>query len=238
MMEQKAGQIGRSDEPAASGDGAFAPAFSTVAIVDRSQLRRDCLKLAIARRSPQWSIEEFSSVDEVLRRSAKNFDLIVIAAATTEHVDLRRIEVLRDALPEAPLVVVAECGNQQRVCQILSTGARGFLPASLSLKVLMGAFDLVMAGGTYVPSAMIETAPEQANGTRRAGGDPLAHLTRRQRDVLALISQGKSNKLIGDALSMSENTVKAHVKQVIKRLHVMNRTQAALLAVGHGYWGV
>ncbi len=55
-------------------------------------------------------------------------------------------------------------------------------------------------------------------------------LTRRQRDVLALISVGKSNKLIADALNMSESTVKAHVKQIIRRLKVANRTQAALLA--------
>jgi DNA-binding NarL/FixJ family response regulator len=55
-------------------------------------------------------------------------------------------------------------------------------------------------------------------------------LTRRQRDVLALISEGQSNKLIADALGMSESTVKAHVKQIIRRLHVVNRTQAALLA--------
>jgi hypothetical protein len=50
--------------------------------------------------------------------------------------------------------------------------------------------------------------------------------------VLALIAQGKSNKLIADALTMSESTVKAHVKQIIKRLHVANRTQAALMATG------
>ena len=59
---------------------------------------------------------------------------------------------------------------------------------------------------------------------------PWRALTRRQRDVLALISEGKSNKLIAGALNMSESTVKAHVKQIIRRLNVANRTQAALLA--------
>ena len=71
----------------------------------------------------------------------------------------------------------------------------------------------------------------------RAQRTPWRELTRRQRDVLALISEGKSNKLIADALNMSESTVKAHVKQIIRRLNVANRTQAALLAtrasVGH-----
>ena len=63
---------------------------------------------------------------------------------------------------------------------------------------------------------------------------PWRELTRRQRDVLALISEGKSNKLIAEALTMTESTVKAHVKQIIKRLHVANRTQAALLATRDG----
>jgi DNA-binding NarL/FixJ family response regulator len=133
-------------------------------------------------------------------------------------------------------VVVAENGNPHRARQILNAGARGFLPTSLSLKVLVGALDLVLAGGVYVPSSLLESAP-QSHGVWEADDrpvEPWSELTRRQRDVLGLISQGKSNKLIADALSMSESTVKAHVKQIIKRLHVSNRTQAALLATGHG----
>ncbi|HZU89092.1 MAG TPA: helix-turn-helix transcriptional regulator, partial [Stellaceae bacterium] len=53
-------------------------------------------------------------------------------------------------------------------------------------------------------------------------------------EVLALISQGKSNRLIASALSLSEETIKAHVKQIIRRLGVANRTQAALVAAGTG----
>ena len=223
-----------SDSPA------FAPAAaSAVAIIDQSRLRRECLKLALSHHSQHWRIAEFGTADEMLRLadSGENFDLALIGAATAEHVDLRQVEVVRAALPDLPVVVIAENGNPQRARQILNTGARGFLPASLSLKVLMGALDLVLAGGVYVPSSLIDTVPPRQPGwepgTERHA-EPWSELTRRQRDVLALISQGKSNKLIADALSMSESTVKAHVKQIIKRLHVSNRTQAALLATGHG----
>ena len=145
---------------------------------------------------------------------------------------------LRRALPETPLVVVAETDSPQRARQILGTGARGFLPASLSLRVLMGAIDLVLAGGVYVPSSLIDAA-QQRPGTWQGSSpvaEPWSELTRRQRDVLALISQGKSNKLIADALTMSESTVKAHVKQIIKRLNVANRTQAALVATGRAFF--
>jgi len=83
-------------------------------------------------------------------------------------------------------------------------------------------------GGTYVPLSLTEPVlPDRAKWARDT---PWRELTRRQCDVLALISEGKSNKLIADALTMTESTVKAHVKQIIKRLHVANRTQAALIA--------
>jgi len=140
---------------------------------------------------------------------------------------------LRSALPGIPVVVSAEADQPHRTRLILGAGTRGFLPATLSLKVMMGALDLVLAGGIYVPSSLIEASPTRAaQATGISGADASSELTRRQRDVLGLISQGKSNKLIADALTMSESTVKAHVKQIIKRLRVANRTQAALLATG------
>ena len=91
----------------------------------------------------------------------------------------------------------------------------------------MGALERVRTGGTYVPLSLTEAAPA-------AERTPWRGLTPRQCDVLALIAEGKANKLIADALNMSESTVKAHVKQIIRRLKVANRTQAALLATRTG----
>jgi two-component system, NarL family, nitrate/nitrite response regulator NarL len=237
-MEESVGRFDRNDldlSAASESDTALAAAASAVAIIDRSRLRRECLKVALAQHNPHWHIAEFATADELLRivAASEQFDLVLIGAATAEHVDLAQLERVREAQPETPLVVVAENGSPQRARAILGAGARGFLPASLSLKVLMGALDLVLAGGVYVPSSLIE-APSRHMGEAgvEAPSEPWSELTRRQRDVLALIAQGKSNKLIADALTMSESTVKAHVKQIIKRLHVANRTQAALLATG------
>ncbi len=227
-------------DPSVSTNQAAATGAPDIAIVDPSRLRRECLRLALTHQNPDRIITEAANADELLHLSANGgrFDLVLVGAATADHVELRQIEALRRALPDTPLVVVAETDNPQRARQILSTGARGFLPASLSLRVLMGAIDLVLAGGVYVPSTLIEggqarSGPWQAPAPTP---EPWSELTRRQRDVLGLISQGKSNKLIADALSMSESTVKAHVKQIIKRLNVANRTQAALVATGRAYF--
>jgi DNA-binding NarL/FixJ family response regulator len=210
-----------------------------LALIDPSRLRRECLKLALGQHNASWRVVDMATAQEAVRlaEAGQNFDLLLLGAATSEHVDLEEIETLRGVLTDTPIVVVAESENPHRARMILKAGTRGFLPTSLSLKVLMGALDLVMAGGVYVPSSLIEptqprvSAEPAVRGTSR---EPWSELTRRQRDVLGLISQGKSNKLIADALSMSESTVKAHVKQIIKRLHVANRTQAALLATGTG----
>ncbi|HKX09639.1 MAG TPA: response regulator transcription factor [Stellaceae bacterium] len=209
---------------------------SVVALVDQSRLRRECLKLALTEHENAWRILDLASAEDVLRlaEGGQKFDLLLLGAATAELVDLQQIEMLHQALPETPIVVVAENDNPHRARLILNAGTRGFLPASLSLKVLLGALDLVLAGGVYVPSSLIDAGPPRTAATPspKRQNEPWSELTRRQRDVLALIAQGKSNKLIADALTMSESTVKAHVKQIIKRLHVANRTQAALLATG------
>lgn len=208
-----------------------------LALVDQSRLRRECLKLAMAQHNARWRVVDLANAQEVVRlaEAGQRFDLVLIGAATSEHVDLDEIETLRATLPDTPIVVSAESENPHRARLILKAGTRGFLPASLSLKVMMGALDLVMAGGVYVPSTLIEPTQARAAEPARASiREPWSELTRRQRDVLGLISQGKSNKLIADALDMSESTVKAHVKQIIKRLRVANRTQAALLAAAAG----
>jgi len=239
-MEDSVGRIDRSADHLSHGENgnlATLASARTVALIDVSRLRRECLRLALAQHNAHWRVVEFANAEELQRAlegGAPNADLALIGAATAEHVDLHQLELVCEALPETPVVVIAENGHPQRARQILSSGARGFLPTNLSLKVLIGALDLVLAGGVYVPSSLLDAAPPRQDGSSDRPSEPWSELTRRQRDVLGLISQGKSNKLIADALSMSESTVKAHVKQIIKRLHVSNRTQAELLATGHG----
>ena len=180
-MEDSVGRIDRSADHLSHGENgnlATLASARTVALIDVSRLRRECLRLALAQHNAHWRVVEFANAEELQR-------------------------ALEGGAPNADLA-------------------------------LIGALDLVLAGGVYVPSSLLDAAPPRQDGSSDRPSEPWSELTRRQRDVLGLISQGKSNKLIADALSMSESTVKAHVKQIIKRLHVSNRTQAALLATGHG----
>ena len=206
------------------------PIRRNLAIVDLSPLRRDCLKLALLQQPRRWHVTDVATAIELaqLIRRGERFEVILFGASTCAHIDLSDLALLSAAAPEAPILVTADCDDTESARVILRSGARGFLPTSLGLKVLMGALERMRAGGTYVP--LLLTEPVTPGTADWAQETPWRELTRRQRDVLALISEGKSNKLIADALTMTESTVKAHVKQIIKRLHVANRTQAALIA--------
>jgi two-component system, NarL family, nitrate/nitrite response regulator NarL len=202
-----------------------------LAIIDQSRLRRDCLKLALGQQPRRWRVTDVPVAADLVRlvRDGESFAVILLGASTCGHIDLVDLALLAAAVPHIPILVTADCDDPERAHAILRSGARGFLPMNLSLKVLVAALERIRAGGTYVPLELTAPAPLDA-GRKVSSRSPWQELTRRQRDVLALISEGKPNKLIADALTMSESTVKAHVKQIIKRLHVANRTQAALLA--------
>jgi DNA-binding NarL/FixJ family response regulator len=142
------------------------------------------------------------------------------------------LELLLAAAPRTPILVAADCDDRARALAILRAGARGFLPTNLSLKVLLAALERLRAGGTYVP--LVLTEPSGADFATETPAKPWCELTQRQRQVLTLIAEGLSNKKIAAALTTTESTVKAHVKEIIRRLNVANRTQAALLAARGG----
>ena len=204
-----------------------------LAIVDPSRLRRDCLSLALAVQAKRWRVTDVAKISELPRLIARGdpFTVILLGAATCREIRLTDIELLSAAAPGTPILVAAECEDRRRALAILRAGARGFVPTNLSLKVLLAALERVRVGGTYVPLAL--SAPV-AGGVAESLAPPWCELTRRQREVLALISEGLSNKLIAAALATTESTVKAHVKGIIRRLRVANRTQAALLAARAG----
>lgn len=233
--------VGIQDPPVSASGGAFGTgeviAFAEasrrhLAIVDRSRLRRDCLRLALCQQPRRWRVTDVPAAADLVRlvRRGERFAVILLGASTCGQIDLIDIAQLAAAAPRVPILVAADCDDPERARLILRSGARGFLPTHLSLKILVAALERVRTGGSYVPLSLTEPAAEP----ELEACPPRHELTRRQRDVLALISEGKSNKLIADALAMSESTVKAHVKQIIKRLQVANRTQAALLATRPG----
>ncbi|HYA80967.1 MAG TPA: response regulator transcription factor, partial [Methylocystis sp.] len=125
-----------------------------------------------------------------------------------------------------PAMVVSNGADPERIAELLKTGVRGCIPSTTTIQIALQAIRLVLVGGVFVPANWSQKEGSLDLATPRDSES--AALTKRQADVARAIKQGKANKLIAHELQMSENTVKVHVHNILKKLQVTNRTEAAL----------
>jgi DNA-binding NarL/FixJ family response regulator len=129
--------------------------------------------------------------------------------------------------------VLSDRDDVDEVNRALTHGVRGYIPTSVECGVAVAALRLISAGGTFVPAdALRSTAAkvvDQPEGGRQRRSDGL-DLTPRELSVIDLLREGKPNKVIAARLEMQENTVKVHVRNILKKLNATNRTHAAFVA--------
>ncbi|MGI5483529.1 response regulator [Streptomyces lavendofoliae] len=132
----------------------------------------------------------------------------------------------------AKVLIVTSFTEQRTVIPALRAGASGYVYKDVDPEALAGAIRSVHAGHVLLQPevAMALLSQEEANGGTGRGGT----LTEREREVLGLIADGRSNREIARALVLSEKTVKTHVSNILMKLDLADRTQAALWAVRHG----
>ena len=142
---------------------------------------------------------------------------------------------LRELDHRARVLVVTSFTEQRTVIPALRAGAAGYVYKDIDPDALAGAIRTVHAGHVLhqpeVAGALL-SQEESGSGAGRAGS-----LTEREREVLGLIADGRANREIARALVLSEKTVKTHVSNILMKLDLADRTQAALWAVRHGLSG-
>ncbi|MGO4879293.1 MAG: response regulator [Bryobacteraceae bacterium] len=138
---------------------------------------------------------------------------------------LEALRIIRDEDPEAHCVVLTTYEGDEDIYQALAAGAAAYVIKAMSYETLVSALRSVYAGKRYLPPPI---ARSLANRT------PNSDLSPREREVLALMVRGKSNKGIADALKITEATVKCHVSVILQRLDVTDRTQAVVAALQRG----
>ena len=145
--------------------------------------------------------------------------LILIDLDKLDQARHGELETLCAVNPAVPVVTLAAQANDAQVAQLMAAGVAGYVPKSAPCQTLINALRLVLDGGTYAPR------PSRRCGTT-AQKNVLSQLTRRQLEVLKLMSEGLSNKSIARKLFVTEATVKGHVTAILNALCVNNRVQA------------
>ncbi|MCA9920803.1 MAG: response regulator transcription factor [Anaerolineales bacterium] len=139
------------------------------------------------------------------------------------------------AWPVTRIIMLTVSEDQDDLMQVLKAGVRGYLLKGVSARELIQVVRMVAQGEVYI-------SPSLAGGilfemTQPNEADPLNQLTERERQILKLVAGGLTNREIGEQLHLAEKTIKHYMTNVLQKLHVRSRVEAALLAQKHGLSG-
>jgi len=221
-----------------------------LAVIDDHPLVFDAVDIAIKSIPGEHVASGFATLaafDQDLARGGQ-YDLVLLDLGLPGYQETAALVEYRREFERIPVVVLSALNDRETILAALDLGAMGFIPKSSRRQVLIGAIELVASGGIYIPpealsptGARRDISPmQEASVSNRKDSIPsaaifAAGLTARQRDVLALLIRGLSNKLICRQLALSPNTVKSHVSAVFRTLNVETRTQAVIAAQRAGF---
>jgi len=185
-------------------------------------------------------IAEAASVGQARQSlSVDSFDLILTDLHLDDTHGVDSLICLNRFARRHPIVVLSDIDDQTTIEQCMANGATGFLSKKSSLEELLAAIIQVGKGLRLAPAMVSKEAsggerPEQVVPSSEPGSSILVHLSKRQREVLGLLLQGKPNKTISSHMDISQNTVKAHLAAIFKVLGARNRTEVVYFAARAG----
>ncbi|APX94063.1 DNA-binding response regulator [Halomonas sp. 1513] len=201
-------------------------------IADDHPLFREAMVAVIARGLSGSETLEAPSLGATLEVIAQHddLDLALLDLGLPDAEGLNGLARLRQAAPWLPVVIVSAEQHKQTILEALSLGAVGYIPKSTPRDALLAALRQILAGQVYLPPDIMRAGGHPAGATPAAEPSSLATLTDKQREVLAHMVKGESNKMIAYRLDIAETTVKTHVSAILRKLRVSSRVQAILLA--------
>lgn len=192
-----------------------------IIIADDHPLFRTALRHAVGRVWSDAEIVECSSAGDARAALEGGCDTLLLDLHMTDSSGLSVLMDLRQEHPALPIVIVSASEDPRVVDAACQLGAAAFIPKSASLDDMRGALDAVRGGDNWFP---------ESAGTSDEDLHRIASLTPAQRRILAQVRGGLLNKQIAYELEISEATVKAHITAIFRKLGVVSRTQAALVA--------
>lgn len=168
--------------------------------------------------------EADNGVEAVTAYRSLRPDVVVLDLRMPKQNGIETIRILRGEFNDARVLVFSNYASGDEVFEAFKAGAAGFVVKEMALERLLEAIRKVHQGEQYIPAEI----------STRMNGRVLSQLSPRELDVLRLLAKGLSNKEIGATLDVVEGTIKIHVKNILSKLGVSDRTQAILTAVKRG----
>lgn len=219
-----------------------------IAIIDDHQLFREGVKRILDFEPSFEVVAEGDDGDEATRIVDEHKPDVVIMDINMPNVNgVEATKQLVEANPETKVIILSIHDDENYVTHALKTGARGYLLKEMDADTLIEAVKVVADGGSYLHPKVTHNLVNEFRRLATTGGSgsvqhiqpevrrPLHILTRRECEVLQMLADGKSNRGIGEALFISEKTVKNHVSNILQKMNVNDRTQAVVVAIKNGW---
>jgi len=204
--------------------------------IDPNQLFREGLRQLL--RDSEFSIggQANTLTDGLLQIANETPAIVVIDANGEGEALVALMEGLADLSPKPRVVVLTEAFGLNSLTAALCVGVDGYLLKSMSPGAFEQSLSLVMTGEKVFPTDLAHLLISnrfvaKSDSAWTAIGD---RLSKRESEILSCLVNGNSNKLIANSLNLAEGTVKVHLKAILKKINVRNRTQAAIWALQNG----
>jgi len=211
------------------------PAIIKVLIVDDHALMRQGLKKILEMESDIQVVGLAENGESGLRKALDlKPDVMLLDINMPVMNGIQTLRRIRDIGLDIRVIMLTIHDDREYLMETVNIGAEGYVLKDAETESLIRAIRNVNEGLTYIhPTLADELVKEYRKNDGKAGSEELDRLTRREYEVIALIAEGLNNKEIADKLFISEKTVKNHVSSIFKKIHVNDRTQAAIFAFKH-----
>jgi len=219
-----------------------------IVIIDDHQLFREGVKRILEFEKTFQVAAEGNDGCEALQLVEEHHpDVVLMDINMPETNGIDATRQLVEKYPDSKVIILSIHDDENYVTHALKTGACGYLLKEMDADALIEAVKVVAAGGSYLHPKVTHNLVNEFRrlAAEEEGGNnyvlqmevrrPLHLLTRRECEVLQLLADGKSNRGIGDALYISEKTVKNHVSNILQKMNVNDRTQAVVEAIKKGW---
>jgi len=214
-----------------------------VLLVDDHPIVRQGLRTIIDGEPDMEVSGEAGSGKEAIEKAAELLPDVILMDIMMQDVDgVEATRCIKENTPNAKVIILTIYGEDEHVFDSMRAGASGYLLKEVTAEGLLSAIRAVAEGYSLVyPSIarrLLDVFGRLAQGRARVGPEPAINgLTPREREILDLVAQGKTNREIAMDLTLSERTVKTHISNILSKLQLHDRTQAALYAARHGLGG-
>jgi len=184
-----------------------------------------------------------SRAEDIEAGNALEPQLIIVGAKYNDRDLVNNIRMLRDRFGDSRFVVLADQYCFEQVHATFRLSVRGYLMKNINFSTLIKSLELIMLGENIFPSAILTHRPDERDLDIESDDDIVSvlpstsnspcTLSSREAEILQCLVRGQANKIIARNLNIVEATVKVHIKAILRKIRVQNRTQAAIWAVNH-----